>query len=252
LLLLLLLLASSLASVVLSYKSVSKAGHVIGHLRTMLHPSALLCVTFAVLFAENMIMCLSTSPWYAHYATIWRDKHAPVNTVFYAEWLINVPILLTLAGKCALAMPWADIARPVVVTNLYIIAAWACYFIDTDWIRYAVVALSFAMYGWASVDMCRWVRRFLRDHPESRSGLHLRPFLTVALVVIFGIYGLVYLGRLHGAVSAHEERLFFTLSDIGSKLLVSMVFTGVRSSEYHAMLLDMVVNTNTVFQRTMK
>eukprot|EP00930_Biecheleria_cincta_P083646 TRINITY_DN7317_c0_g1_i1.p1 TRINITY_DN7317_c0_g1~~TRINITY_DN7317_c0_g1_i1.p1 ORF type:complete len:366 (-),score=37.19 TRINITY_DN7317_c0_g1_i1:445-1542(-) len=240
-----------LASLLLSYRSVQQAEGLIRDLSKMLLPSALLCITFAVLFAENMILYASSTPWYAHSASLGQSSQdgTLVYTIFYVEWLINVPILLTLAGYCALELPLDVVARPIVVTNVYIIAAWSCYFISNAAARWSMVALSFAMYAWASYDMAQWVVRFLRDNPESRSDLYLRPCLAILLIVIFGIYGIVFLCRLSGTVTTLTERLFYTFMDIGSKLIVSMVFTGVRSSEYHALLLDMLVNTNTVFQR---
>lgn len=244
-------LLHELASLFLSYRSVQSAKGVLGNLTAMLLPSALLCVSFIVLLAENLIMLVSPTPWFAHSTRLLSDGGvaSPVYTNFYIEWLINVPILLVLAGKYALSLPFEDIALPIIVTNIYIILAWSCYFITNDFLRWAVVALSFIMYAWASIDMVKWVVKFVKENPESRSGLYLRPFLTVALIIIFGIYGIVFLGRFKGITTAKEERLFYTFMDIGSKLLVSMVFTGVRSSQYHAMLLDMLVNTNTVFQR---
>lgn len=240
-----------LASLLLSYRSVQQAEGLIRDLAKMLLPSALLCISFAVLFAENMILYFSSTPWYAHSASLGHASQdgGLVYSIFYVEWLINVPILLTLAGHCALDLPLDVVAQPVVVTNVYIIAAWCCYFISNAAARWSMVALSFAMYAWASYDMAQWVVSWLKDNPESRSGLYLRPCLAVLLIVIFGIYGIVFLCRLGGTVTTLTERLFYTFMDIGSKLIVSMIFTGVRSSEYHALLLDMLVNTNTVFQR---
>ncbi|CAE8596591.1 unnamed protein product [Polarella glacialis] len=246
-------LLHELASLFLSYRSLANAQGLLANLTKMLEPSALLCVSFSVLILENLILFISPSPWYAHSAEFGAassGETAVVYTIFYVEWLINVPILLTLAGKCALGLSFEDIARPVVVTNVYIIAAWTCYFIPDTSARYAVVTLSFAMYAWASYDMVQWVVRFLRANPKSQSGLYLRPSLTLLLIVVFGIYGLVFVLRLLGQVDAGTERLFYTFMDIGSKLTVSIIFTGVRSSGYHALLLDMLVNTNPVFQRS--
>lgn len=237
-----------LASYVLTYKSVSQAQNLLGNVLILLQPSAILCFSFFVLFLENIVL-MAKMPWYAHSTLVLGGEGQPVYTVFYVEWLINVPLLLLLAGQCALERPFQEIVRPMVVTNVYITLAWSCYFIERQWLQNAVVSLSFAMYAWASYDMCLWVKRFLRLHPESSSGLYLRPFLTVSLVVIFGIYGVMFLGRMHGMVSARGEKLYYTFMDIGSKLMVCMVFTGVRSSRYHSLILDMLANTNTCFRR---
>eukprot|EP00931_Biecheleriopsis_adriatica_P058376 TRINITY_DN3472_c0_g1_i1.p1 TRINITY_DN3472_c0_g1~~TRINITY_DN3472_c0_g1_i1.p1 ORF type:complete len:355 (-),score=38.92 TRINITY_DN3472_c0_g1_i1:45-1046(-) len=238
-----------MASFLLTYKSVQQAGGLLLNVSSLMHPTAILIFSFLVLAVENMVLFVADTPWYAHSSSVLGTAGTPVYTVFYLEWLINVPLLLILSGRCALSMSYEDIARPLVVTNVYIILAWSCYFIEGQGTRKAVVSLSFAMYAWASYDMLIWVRKFLRINPESSSGLYLRPFLTISLIVIFGIYGLVFLGRINGCISPQREKLFYTFFDIGSKLLVSMVFTGVRSSHYHSMLLDMLANTNTSFRR---
>jgi len=237
-----------LASLMLTRKSISQAQGLLHNTKRFVEPSAFLCWSFLVLLIENAVLLMAKSPWYAHSAQL-LGKEQPVYTIFYLEWLINVPILLVLAGRCALSMTNQDIARPLIITNLYIILAWSCYYVDDSSIRKSLVSLSFSMYGFASYDMIMWVCKFLRANPDSSSGLYLRPVLTVCLIVIFGIYGLVFLGRLNGSVTPQSEKLFFTFMDIGSKLLVSMIFTGVRSSQYNAMLLDMLANTNTSFAR---
>eukprot|EP00931_Biecheleriopsis_adriatica_P058377 TRINITY_DN3472_c0_g2_i1.p1 TRINITY_DN3472_c0_g2~~TRINITY_DN3472_c0_g2_i1.p1 ORF type:complete len:335 (-),score=41.19 TRINITY_DN3472_c0_g2_i1:271-1275(-) len=238
-----------MASYLLTAKSVRQTGGLLTNMESTIHSTGILIVTFLVLALENLTLVFAESPWYAHSSSALNTEGTPIYTVFYLEWLINVPLLLVLSGNCALSMPLNEITRPVVVTNLYIILAWSCYFIQNQALRNAVVSLSFGMYAWASYDMGIWVLQFLRVHPESRSGLHLRPLLTVSLIVIFGIYGLVFLGRINGLLSPPQEKLCYTFMNIGSKLLVSMVFTGVRSSHYHAMLLDMLANTNTTFRR---
>lgn len=237
-----------LASFVLTYKSIRQARDLLGNVRALLQPSGILCFSFLVLFLENIAL-MAEMPWYAHSSSILEGEGQPVYTVFYVEWLINVPLLLLLAGQCALERPFAEIVCPMVVTNVYIILAWSCYFIENQPLQNAVVTLSFAMYAWASYDMCMWVVKFRRLDPDMQSGSYLKPFLTISLIVIFGVYGLVFLGRLHGVVSARGEKLFYTFMDIGSKLMVCMVFTGVRSSRYHSLILEMLANTNTCFRR---
>eukprot|EP00913_Durusdinium_trenchii_P001446 g1339.t1 len=42
----------------------------------------------------------------------------PVYTSIYVEWLINVPILLVLAGSCALHRTVREVKRPLIITPL--------------------------------------------------------------------------------------------------------------------------------------
>ena len=78
-----------------------------------------------------------------------------------------------------------------------------------------------------------------------------RPLLSFVLIVVFGIYGLVYLGRLHGLVPYRHERIFFVTMNFTTKLFASMTLAGIRSSEFQEVLLTMLANTQTSFKRAM-
>lgn len=71
------------------------------------------------------------------------------------------------------------------------------------------------------------------------------------LILVFGIYGLMYLGRLHGVVSYRDERIFYTTMNFTTKLFASMTVAGIRSSEFQEVLLTMLANTQTSFKRAM-
>lgn len=245
-------LLHEIACLCLACRAANSAMRIIHSIRETLLPSVFLCVSFLVLFFENIVFVIGTSPWHAHSMRVGDRKldGEPVYTVIYVEWLVNVPILLILAGKYALSRPTAEIARPLLVTNAYIILAWTAHFIPSSAGRMATVAACFAMYAWSSYDMIRWVTRFHSDHPDAK--LFGRPFLSISLIVIFGIYGMVYLCRQYGALSTSTEKMCFMVMDTSSKLLASMAFAGLRSSQYHNMLLRMAVNTNTVFQRQLR
>eukprot|EP00435_Cladocopium_sp_Y103_P042922 s706_g12.t1 len=112
-----------LASVILTHRTARKAIHLIPNIRESLLPSVLLCITFLVLIIENLVFVIGETPWFAHAANLGHPEldGQPVYTVFYAEWLINVPILLILAGSIALQRPTSEVAEPLVVTNVYIV-----------------------------------------------------------------------------------------------------------------------------------
>jgi len=242
-------LTHEMASVMLTNNTAKKAIKVIPNIKESLIPSVLLCVTFAVLIIENMVFVVGDVPWYAHVSKLGRADldDRPVYSVFYAEWLINVPILIVLAGSIALGRPAFEVAEPLIVTNVYIILAWVAHFIPSAPLRYAVVSLSFLMYFRASWSMCQWVRRWRRRHPKSF--LLGRPLLSFVLIVVFGIYGIVYLGRMHGLVSYRGERIFFVTMDFTTKLFASMLLSGIRSSEFQEVLLTLLANKATAFER---
>ena len=92
---------------------------------------------------ENMVFFIGHKTWFAHAASVGREDldGLPVYTVFYAEWLINVPILLILAGTCALGRPGPEVAEPLVITNVYMVFAWSANFIPSVPMRYTVVCV---------------------------------------------------------------------------------------------------------------
>lgn len=206
-----------------------------------------------VLILENLALVIGETPWFAHAANLGHPEldGQPVYTVFYAEWLINVPILLILAGSIALQRPTPEVAEPLVVTNVYIVFAWVAHFVSNPGIRYFLVALSFLMYFRASWSMCRWVWNW---HLENSDDHHIlgRPLLTFVLILVFGIYGAVYVSRLHGGVSYRDDRIFFTTMNFTTKLFASMTLAGIRSSEFQEVLLSMLANTQTSFKRSLK
>ena len=78
--------------------------------------------------------------------------------------------------------------------QVYIVFAWVANFISDVALRYAVVSMSFLMYFRASWTMCRWVHRWRQRFPK---GFLLgRPLLAFVLIIVFGIYGIVYLARM--------------------------------------------------------
>ncbi|CAE7944545.1 unnamed protein product [Symbiodinium sp. KB8] len=238
-----------LATVILTYRTAKKALSLIPNIKESLVPSMLLCTTFAVLILENMCFFAGSSAWFAH-ASVSDNPDLdgmPVYTVFFAEWLINVPILIILAGQISLGRPAYEVSLPLVVTNVYMTLAWCANFIALAYVRYIVVAVSFLMYFKASWDMIMWVKLWRKDNPDG----HLlgRPLLAVALVVVFGVYGIVYLLRLRGILPWHFEGTFYLTMNFTTKLCASMTLAGIRSSEFQEVLLLMLANTQTSFQR---
>lgn len=99
------------------------------------------------------------------------------------------------------------------------------------------------------VDLLKHCQSVLFSHVRIAGQLLGRPLLSFALVLVFGIYGIVYLLRLRGAVSYRGERIFYTTMNFTTKLFASMTLSGIRSSEFQEVLLTMLANTQTSFKR---
>eukprot|EP00440_Ansanella_granifera_P006231 gb/GFBE01006757.1/.p1 GENE.gb/GFBE01006757.1/~~gb/GFBE01006757.1/.p1 ORF type:complete len:388 (+),score=26.92 gb/GFBE01006757.1/:1-1164(+) len=237
---LIVLLAHEVVSTCFLAKTERQAVHLVPALTHVWIPPALLCVTFAILLVENAMFHLADKPWYSNSSDLGSpelDGH-PVYTMFYVEWLINVPILLYIAGRIALCRPQKELTAPLLMTNFYIVLAWSAHFTPNKALRYFLVAVSFILYFRASVMMCRWVQRWRKENPDG----HMlgRPVPTVCLCIIFGSYGIVYFLRMDGVVSAKAERIFYTVMNFSTKLLISMILVGIRSSELRHVLLTML------------
>eukprot|EP00443_Scrippsiella_acuminata_P000118 CAMPEP_0115275576 /NCGR_PEP_ID=MMETSP0270-20121206/56269_1 /TAXON_ID=71861 /ORGANISM="Scrippsiella trochoidea, Strain CCMP3099" /LENGTH=342 /DNA_ID=CAMNT_0002692137 /DNA_START=8 /DNA_END=1033 /DNA_ORIENTATION=- len=247
------ILAHEFVALVINYRTALPLLDLIPSIKSVFLPSVLLCVTFAVLLAENAILFTGWGSQFLFHASVVpgdelsRDQFVP--TVIYAEWLINVPILLVLAGKCALGRPMGEIFGPLIWTNVYILLAWAAHFVEDATARWAVIAVSFALYGWVSYDMAQWAVEFHRSAPQAAPTRILRPCLTLALILLFGVYGIVYLVGFLGLITSEQERTFYMSMNIFSKLAMSLAFAGIKTGAYHDMLVGMLVNANLPFVR---
>lgn len=234
-----------LVSLHFSYESARPVLGLVNGLDNTFMPPVLLCVTLFVLILENLIFFFSSTPWFANASA----AGLPVYTAIYVEWLINVPILLVLAGCCALNRSTDEVARPLLVTNIYIVFAWSAHFISDSSLRWSLVFATFFMYFCASKDMISWAQAYKNDTDPDVSGTHLRQASTLGLVAFFGLYGLVYLSRLNNVINDYEERVWYLCMNITTKLIMLMLFGGIRSSRYHDLIVNMLVNTHFSFRR---
>lgn len=210
-------------------------------------PGSLIAMTFAVLLIENMIVAMSETPWYAFVANpgvVSKDASQPVFNVVYLEWLVDVPILLVIAGRCALRRPWRELTRPVLITNVYIVLSWACFFIADANIRWALICLTFVMYGWASWGILRWTAAYQEKANRKLPGRTMRLWLPFGLVSVFGVYGAVYLGMFTQSVSGETSRNWYKWMDVSVKVLMSIAFGGIRGTEYYEQLFLLLMQSN--------
>lgn len=230
----------------LMYRDTQRVEVIVTDIRSSVLASKLVCATFGVLLVLHLTILCSPSPWYAHAARGGGSlQDRPVYTLTYAEWLVNVPLLLIIAGLCALNRPIEEVGRPLIVTNVYIIIAWAAFFVEGPKLRWTLVAVSFVLYGWASVDMIGWIRNDRRP----AAARYIRSSMTIGLIVLFGLYGVVYLFAMACRIHPYYERMLYSTMDISCKLVMSIAFGGIRFSEYHRLLVDALVQNKVPFSR---
>lgn len=235
-------LVGETANLISTFNGAREAMSLIPDLRSRCLPSLLLVLSFVVLICESSTFAASTHPWFA---SARPDLKAPVYTVTYIEWLIIVPMLLVMAGHCALGRPMKEMGRPIMVTNVYIIFAWMALMTTNQVLRWSLIGTTFTMYAWASLDMVLWVAEYLRVAPADLSSRGLRPVLALGLIALFAVYAVVYMSILLGIMGPQTERMTYLFLNVGSKLCFSIAFVVIRGNEYHSTLTGVLKKLST-------
>jgi len=136
-------------------------------------------------------------------------------------------------------------ARPVIVTNIYIVCSWAAMLTTSPVVRVSLVLLTFIMYFHASCDMVMWVVKYFHETPEDLPSRFLRPCLSLGLIALFAIYAVIYLSVMTGLMHTRTERLCWLFLDVGSKLAMSAAFVVIRGSAYHKTLTGVLKKMST-------
>ncbi|CAE8589599.1 unnamed protein product [Polarella glacialis] len=188
--------------------------------RSQFLPSLLMSIMLFILIIEMVIFATSSRAWFVHAVPssagpLISDR--PVYTITYVEWLAIVPQLLCVAGYCALGRPLRELTRPVIVTNIYIVSAWMAQLVAGAPLRWALVAVTFALYGWASWDVALWARAyFAAPPPENLPGRLLRPCLALGVNATFAVNAMVYLAAICGAITKIIKKI--------TKILLNLLF----------------------------
>ncbi|CAE8626789.1 unnamed protein product [Polarella glacialis] len=122
-----------------------------------------------------------------------------------------------------MAMPLASSAR---LTSIYIFASWLALVVEDDFTRWILVFVSFIDYVVASAEQVAHCCVMRQHHVHPR-----RIRLLMIQVPMFGFYGLIYFAALLGLISATVEQNMYTFSDMGAKVMHSMILVSVRLQE---------------------
>jgi len=241
-------LLNEVISLISTYRGVSETQALVPDIKSRCLPSLLLTIMFSVLVLQHTIFAWSPTAWYASArlgAASPGPTSRPVYTMTYIEWLCIVPLLLTVSGHCAMGRPLKELARPIVVTNFYIVLSWIAMLTETSLVRWTLVVATFALYFHASWDMYQWVVEYNKAASPELPSRRLRPCLSIGLVLLFAVYGVVYMGALTGSISPWTERLCHLCLDVGSKLAMGIAFVIIRANEYHRTLTSVLKHVST-------
>ncbi|CAK8995015.1 unnamed protein product [Durusdinium trenchii] len=235
--------AHEICGLIATYMGSQQTQALIPHLKSRCLPSFLLALMFGVLATAERLF--SRADWtIAHVQPNADGLTAPGRPVYtmqaYMEWGINVPILMILSGYCSLGRPLQEVSRPLIVTNVYVIFCWAATATTSGLLKWMLIGVAFAMYGWASLDMLAWVQQFERSAPQDLPSRGIRPWLSNGLSLYLVLYGVVYMSSVMGFIDAHTERKGFFVLTFGSKIAYCAAFVFIRADEYHKTLTDVL------------
>lgn len=155
----------------------------------------------------------------------------PVFVIRYIEWICSVPLMLLLAGVCALGRPLKEVLGPIVVTEMYIFLSWAANIVQSSALHWMLVTVTLISYCWASMGMFGWVSRFWLSVPSDVPSPEIRAAVILGLVALFALHAIVYLLAQADAISVGAEHLSYTFLDFSSKVVMSFTFSRVQSAD---------------------
>ncbi|CAE8611698.1 unnamed protein product [Polarella glacialis] len=156
--------------------------------------------------------------WLAEY----YGGHQIVYSLRYLEWTVCSPIVLSISGQLEHAedgTPRNGIIPSSLLTGIYCIIGWQGLVVKDFWVSWALITWAFVSYFVASVEQLAFAWHLKET---GRMGF-LRASLLVYLVIMIGIYGVVYLLPIAGWISATSENKFYCIGDASFKLLTSMM-----------------------------
>ncbi|CAE8703698.1 unnamed protein product [Polarella glacialis] len=156
--------------------------------------------------------------WLAEY----HGGYQVVYSLRYIEWTCCAPIVLSISGQLEHApdgTPRNGLIPSSLLTGIYCIISWQGLVVKDFWAGWALITWAFVSYFVASVEQLAFAWH-LRG--KGRMGL-LRASLLFYLVIVIGMYGVVFLLPIPGWISATFENKFYCIGDASFKLLTSMM-----------------------------
>ncbi|CAE8604661.1 unnamed protein product [Polarella glacialis] len=156
--------------------------------------------------------------WLAEY----HGGHQIVYSLRYIEWTCCAPVVLSVSGQLEHApdgAPRNGLIPSSLLTGIYCIISWQGLVVKDFWVGWALITWAFVSYFVASVEQLAFAW-----HLKERGCIGLlRAGLLVYLVIMIGIYGIVFLLPIPGWISATFENKFYCIGDASFKLLTSMM-----------------------------
>ena len=189
--------------------------------------SSLMMIVYSCLFFFYHVMAKHES-----FGIIHTDPFAggrPVYTLRYVEWSCAVPILMFLGGRSVpreKGHPPTALLPAILLTAVYIYASLIALVVTSFTWRVVLIVVSFFGYGVASVDqIVGWTRAIdFKGSPTAPASFAL----VVTQVVLFGVYGVVFLLACGEIISPALEQALYTFGDVTAKVGHSALLVTMR------------------------
>eukprot|EP00928_Gymnodinium_smaydae_P088665 TRINITY_DN7272_c0_g1_i1.p1 TRINITY_DN7272_c0_g1~~TRINITY_DN7272_c0_g1_i1.p1 ORF type:complete len:879 (-),score=195.76 TRINITY_DN7272_c0_g1_i1:42-2678(-) len=156
--------------------------------------------------------------WLADY----YGGHQIVYSFRYIEWCCCAPMVLSVNGQLTNSpngRPRNGLLPSAILTGVYCATAWQGLVVADYWAAWALITISFVAYFLASWEQLVFAWHIKNDG----AGGVLRCAVLVYLVIMIGIYGVVYLLPIPGWCSATFENKFYCVGDASFKLGTTMM-----------------------------
>mmetsp|Transcript_9386 Transcript_9386/g.22537 ORF Transcript_9386/g.22537 Transcript_9386/m.22537 type:complete len:752 (-) Transcript_9386:119-2374(-) len=197
-------------------------------------PQLLLCTVLCSLTCVEVHLAMTPLSW------IHVGQGRPIYTVRYASWLVDAPVLMVLTCCGALQRPFSEAVGPFLATGGYILVSWAVLFLENANLRWLLIAGTFVAYFWASERMMQWVVDFLKEENDELPCRGARIASVLLVIIVFGLYGAVYLAGAGDLIGFSTEMLGYTVLGFFAKVSLSVLFASIRSYQNHQALARLV------------
>eukprot|EP00929_Paragymnodinium_shiwhaense_P058155 TRINITY_DN29122_c0_g1_i1.p1 TRINITY_DN29122_c0_g1~~TRINITY_DN29122_c0_g1_i1.p1 ORF type:complete len:901 (+),score=207.27 TRINITY_DN29122_c0_g1_i1:112-2814(+) len=145
-----------------------------------------------------------------------------VYSMRYMEWIICAPVVLSCQGQLSHSedgKPRNSLIPSSLLTGVYCATAWQALVVADVYAAWWLLIVSFFAYYCCSVEQLAYAKVLWK---EGRSG-SLRAGLLIYLVVMMGVYGIVYLMPIPGWISPTWENKFYCFGDASFKIGTSIM-----------------------------
>mmetsp|Transcript_28187 Transcript_28187/g.61252 ORF Transcript_28187/g.61252 Transcript_28187/m.61252 type:complete len:905 (-) Transcript_28187:266-2980(-) len=216
--------------------------------RKMMFVFAFLTMTYVVMSGDHQPV---HHGWIANY----HGGHQIVYSVRYIEWVCCAPFVLSISGQLEHTkdgQPRNALIPSSMLTGIYCIISWQGIVVKDFYWAWGLIVFAFISYFVCCVEQIAFAWH-IKD--QGRAG-PIRAALLFYLVIMIGIYGVVYLLPIPGWISATFENKFYCLGDASFKLGTSVMLLATndladneemrRRAEATADELERLIQTATV------